>query len=60
MVEYPSFESWFNEIEDYGFRSDRFFQHLDLITSVYERNDFIENWMRAAFEAGRNPEDKYI
>ena len=60
MVEYPSFESWFNEIENYGFRSDRFFQHLDLITSVYERNDFIENWMRAAFEAGRNPEDKYI
>jgi hypothetical protein len=60
MVEYPSFDSWFNEIENYGFRSDRFFQHLDLITSVYERNDFIENWMRAAFEAGRNPEDKYI
>jgi hypothetical protein len=60
MVEYPSFDSWFNEIENYGFRSDRFFQHLDLITSVYERNDFITNWMRAAFEAGRNPEDKYI
>jgi len=60
MVEYPTFDSWFNEIENYGFRSDRFFQHLDLISDKYERNEFIENWLRAAFESGRNPEDKYL
>lgn len=60
MVEYPTFEDWFYEIENYGFRSERFFQHLDLITNTRERNDFIENWMRAAFESGRNPEDKYV
>jgi hypothetical protein len=57
---YPTFEDWFYELENYGFRADRFFQHLDLITNERERNDFIENWMRAAFESGRNPEDKYI
>jgi hypothetical protein len=60
MVEYPTFEDWFYEIENYGLRCERFFQHLDLITNIHERNDFIENWMRAAFESGRNPEDKYI
>jgi hypothetical protein len=61
MVVYESFEDWFNEIESYGFRSERFFQHLDIISPNTEhRNEFIKNWMRAAFEAGRNPEDKYI
>jgi hypothetical protein len=60
MVEYPTFEDWFYEIENYGFRSERFFQHLDLISNTRERNDFIENWMRAAFESGRNPQDRYI
>jgi hypothetical protein len=60
MVEYPTFDDWFYEIENYGFRSERFFQHLDLISNTRERNDFIENWMRAAFESGRNPQDRYI
>ena len=60
MVMYPTFEDWFYEIENYGFRSERFFQHLDLISNTRERNDFIENWMRAAFESGRNPEDRYV
>lgn len=60
MVIYETFEDWFNELENYSFRSDRFFQHLDLLSNTRERNEFIENWMRAAFEAGRNPEDKYL
>lgn len=61
MVIYENFEAWFNELENYNFRSDRFFQHLDLIqNSEHQRNEFLENWMRAAFEAGRNPEDKYV
>lgn len=61
MVIYETFEDWFNELENYNFRSDRFFQHLDVIQdSPRQRNEFLENWMRAAFEAGRNPEDKYI
>jgi hypothetical protein len=63
MVEYETFDDWFDEIEGYGFRSERFFQHLELFNSTVctdQRNEFITNWMRAAFEAGRNPEDRYI
>lgn len=61
MVIYETFEDWFNELENYNFRSDRFFQHLDVIQdSPRQRNEFLENWMRAAFEAGRNPQDKYV
>jgi hypothetical protein len=61
MVEYPTFESWFHEIEFTAFRSERFFDHLDLIQQdPQHRNEFITNWLRAAFESGRNPEDKYI
>jgi hypothetical protein len=63
MVVYETFDDWFNELENYSFRSERFFQHLELFNSTVctdQRNEFITNWMRAAFEAGRNPEDKYI
>ena len=61
MVEYPTFESWFHEIEITAFRSERFLQHLDIIQNdPIRRNEFLENWLRAAFESGRNPEDKYI
>ena len=60
MVEYPTFEDWFNEIENFGYRSERFFQHLELLKSERERRDFCENWLRAAFECGRNPQDKYV
>jgi len=54
--EYPTFESWYNETEIYSFRSDRFFEHLDLFDSTVctaQRNEFITNWMRAAFESAR-------
>jgi hypothetical protein len=60
MVIYKTFDRWFEQPEEYGLRSERFFDHLDLITDTHERNQFITNWMRAAFEAGRNPEDKYV
>ena len=58
MVEYhyEAFDSWFDEIENYSFRSERFFQHLDLFNSTVctdQRNEFITNWMRAAFESAR-------
>lgn len=59
MVNYENFEAWFNELENFNFRSDRFFQHLDLLNSSVstdQRNEFVTNWLRAAFEAGRNNE----
>ena len=58
--EYPTFESWYNEIENYSFRSDRFLQHLDLLNSTIDtrqRNEFVENWLRAAFESARLTND---
>lgn len=53
IYEYPTFESWFEELENYNFRSDRFFQHLELLQTERERREFCENWLRAAFECGR-------
>ena len=62
-LEYPTFESWYNEIEITAFRSERFFEGLDLFNSTVctnQRNEFITNWMRAAFECGRLEKGKYI
>jgi hypothetical protein len=61
MVKYETFDDWFDEIEGYGFRSERFFNHLEMIIdNEPRRSQFLTNWLRAAFESGRNPEDKYI
>jgi hypothetical protein len=65
MVEYhyEAFDDWFDEIENYSFRSERFFQHLELFNSTVctdQRNEFITNWMRAAFDCGRLEKGKYI
>jgi hypothetical protein len=61
MVEYKTFDDWFNEIEHTAFRSERFFDHLEMIIdNEPRRTQFLINWLRAAFESGRNPEDKYI
>jgi hypothetical protein len=52
--EYPTFESWYNEIEITAFRSERFLQHLDIVQNdPLRRNEFVENWLRAAFESAR-------
>lgn len=53
IYEYEQFESWFNEVENYSFRSEQLFQHLELLTSERERREFCENWLRAAFDCGR-------
>ena len=58
--EYPTFESWYNETENYSFRSDRFLQHLDLLNSTIDtrqRNEFVETWLRAAFDSARLTDD---
>ena len=52
--EYPTFEDWYDEIEITAFRSDRFLQHLDLVQdNPQRRNEFVKNWLRAAFESAR-------
>jgi hypothetical protein len=47
--EYETFEDWFNEIENYGTREERFFEELD-----YMSDNRIMDWLRAAFECGRS------
>jgi hypothetical protein len=54
------FDEWFNEVEGYGLRSERF--HSDLLdelsgtsSDTYARNfsfRLMRGWLRAAFEAG--------
>jgi hypothetical protein len=54
--QYPTFEDWYNEIEITAFRSERFLQHLDLLNntiSTRQRDEYLENWLRAAFESAR-------
>lgn len=54
--QYPTFESWYNEIEITAFRSERFLQHLDLLNSnidTRQRDEYLETWLRAAFESAR-------
>jgi len=47
---YPTFDDWFNEIESYSHRSERFYDHLqhtgDSVTVA-------KQWMKAAFAAAR-------
>ena len=53
MVKYKSFEDWFDELENYSFRSERFFQHLELARTEHDRRVLTELWLRTAFEMGR-------
>jgi hypothetical protein len=53
MVNYEKFEDWFDELENFSFRSERFFQHLELTKTPHERREFCELWLRTAFEMGR-------
>ena len=53
MVEYETFEDWFEELENFSFRSERFFQHLELARTPHERREFCENWLRTAFDMGK-------
>ncbi len=53
MVKYKTFEAWFDELENYSFRSERFFQYLELARTEHERRVLTELWLRTAFEMGR-------
>lgn len=50
---YDTFEDWFNELEKFSFRSDRYYETLNM----YSRKEIINikalEWLRAAFECGR-------
>jgi len=48
---YPNFEDWFDELERYSFRSERFRETMEMYGN--ENIEKIMPWLRAAFECGR-------
>lgn len=55
-----TFDEWFNEVEVYSLRSERFYDNL---IDYYQGDnaEIIEKWLRAAYEAGREHESmKYM
>jgi hypothetical protein len=51
--QYANFEDWFDELENYNMRSERFFESLGQFKEgkLYQRNLII--WLEAAFQAGK-------
>lgn len=56
--EYLTFEDWFDELEKFCFRSERFYACLPEGVEVNkETREYLERWLRAAFECGRMKEN---
>jgi hypothetical protein len=57
-----SFNKWFNEVENFGLRSERFYD--DIMTILYNPNksaslhfDKMTAWIKAAYEEGAKKRD---
>lgn len=50
MYEYPTFDDWFDELEGFGMRSERFLTELPEDKRL---RDMMIMWLQAAFECGR-------
>ena len=48
MKTYDKFEDWFHELESYGYRSERFYDEILMMTP--ER---AVEWLRAAWDSAR-------
>ena len=51
MRQYKKFEDWFEEIENYGMREERFHDEFSMLDYV-KRERMIE-WLRAAWDCAR-------
>ena len=51
MNNYDTFDAWFNELESYSLRSERFL--VDVERNSADSGPVLVRWLRAAFEAGR-------
>lgn len=54
QYEYPEFEDWYMEIENYGMRCERLWESLDAFHSDLGKEANLILWLTAAFEAGRS------
>lgn len=49
---YPTFEDWWNEVENFGLRSERFHESMTQFSDAGKPVN-VEVWLRAAFESAR-------
>lgn len=52
MNNYPTFESWFHELENYATRAERCYDDYDIHHSL-DRFKNLRRWLEAAFYAAR-------
>lgn len=50
------FEDWFNEIEHFGLRGERFYADLDAYKDGYVKAEDVVIWLKAAYQIGREHE----
>jgi hypothetical protein len=53
MVEYKTFDHWFDETENYGSRFERFYEELHNAKNSVHLAELTTIWLRAAFESAR-------
>lgn len=58
MNNYPTFESWFHELENYATRAERCYDDYDIHHSL-DRFKNLRRWLEAAFYAARLQE-RYV
>lgn len=54
-MNYKSFEDWFNEIENFSTRGERFFEELSYMTPQRA-----EEWLRAAWSCALNEGEENV
>lgn len=54
IPEYAEFNDWFDEIENFSMRSERFYESVTQFNSQAGVNANLRLWLEAAFNAGRN------
>ncbi len=50
---YPDFDSWWNELEGYSMRSERFFESMKQFSTTGTPVN-LRLWLEAAFNAGKS------
>ncbi len=50
-MKYKDFDAWFDEIENYGMRGERF--HDEFFMVEYERRKRMIEWLQAAWDCAR-------
>lgn len=52
------FEDWFHQVENYGLKSERFYEDLWCSMIPTQKDRIMIEWLRAAFDAGRGEQNQ--